>query len=127
LAKVLGEISLTAEGMVAGTPSYIAPEAWRGDPHALDQRIDVYSLAVLVFRCLSGQVPHPTPSLLELCQWAQTGPRPSLKALRKSLPSGIDAWVEKALAADPADRFQTVRAMWTALEMLMTPTPAAPF
>ena len=127
LAKVLGEVSLTAEGMVAGTPSYIAPEAWRGDPHALDHRIDVYSLAVLVFRCLSGQVPHPTPSLLELCQWAQNGERPSLKALRKSLPAAIDSWVDKALAADPQDRFQSVAAMWAALETLLAPPPTAPY
>jgi serine/threonine protein kinase len=127
LVKLLGADSLTAEGMVAGTPSYIAPEAWAGDPHKLDHRIDVYSLGVLVFRCLSGHVPHATKSLLELCGWAQKGQRPSLRALRKSLPPAIDAWVLKALAISPEDRFQSVQAMWSSLETLLAAEPNAPF
>jgi len=127
LVKLLGADSLTAQGMVAGTPSYIAPEAWAGDPHKLDHRIDVYSLAVLVFRCLAGEVPHPTKSLLELCRWAQTGERPSLRALRKSLPHAIDPWVQRALAIDPAQRFQSVRSLWNALEAVFPPEPSSPY
>ena len=127
LVKLLGADSLTAEGMVAGTPSYIAPEAWAGDPHKLDHRIDVYSLGVLVFRCLSGHVPHSTKSLLELCGWAQKGQRPSLQALRKSLPPAIDVWVQKALAISPSDCFQSVRSMWTALEALLVQEQGTPF
>ena len=127
LAKLMGADSLTAEGMVAGTPSYIAPEAWRGNPKDLDHRIDVYSLGVVVFRCLAGQVPYSTSSLLDLCRWAQTGERPSLRALRPGLPAGIDPWVEKALAIDPEDRFQSVRSMWTTLETLVAERPESPF
>lgn len=127
LAKLMGADSLTAEGMVAGTPSYIAPEAWRGNPKDLDHRIDVYSLGVVVFRCLAGQVPYATSSLLDLCRWAQSGARPSLLALRPGLPAGIDAWVEKALAIDPNERFQTVRSLWTTLEMLLADPQQSPF
>ncbi|MFO0569787.1 MAG: serine/threonine-protein kinase [Polyangiaceae bacterium] len=128
LVKLIGAESLTSAGMVAGTPSYIAPEAWSGDPTRLDHRIDIYSLGVLVFRLLSGQVPHATKSMLELCAWATRGERPSLRALRKSLPPAIDAWTLKALAIAPADRFQSVRAMWTALESILGEQAAgAPF
>lgn len=127
LVKLLDADSLTAEGMVAGTPSYIAPEAWSGDPRTLDHRIDVYALGVLVFRCLSGRVPHATNSLLELCRWAQTGARPSLRALRKSLPADIDGWTERALAIDPARRFQDVQAQWAALEALFPPKESSRF
>lgn len=126
LVKVMGADSLTADGMVAGTPSYIAPEAWRGVKH-LDHRIDVYSLGVIVFRCLSGRTPSPTQSLLGLCEWAQKGERPSLHQLRKSLPESIDAWVHKALAAQPEDRFQTVGALWSSLESILVDAPASPF
>jgi serine/threonine-protein kinase len=127
LAKLMGADSLTGEGMVAGTPSYIAPEAWRGNPKDLDHRIDVYSLGVMVFRCLAGQAPYVTSSLLDLCRWAQQGARPSLRDLRPGLPAGIDPWVEKALAIDPADRFQSVRSMWSSLEALLSEEPRAPF
>jgi serine/threonine protein kinase len=127
LVKLLGADSLTSEGIVAGTPSYIAPEAWAGAPKNLDHRIDLYSLGVLVFRCLSGQVPHPTKSMLELCQWAQQGERPSLHALRPSLPAAIDGWVQKALAIAPGDRFQSARALWTSLESILGVEVKAPF
>lgn len=127
LAKLLGANSLTAAGMVAGTPSYIAPESWRGDPRMLDHRIDVYSLGVIVFRCLSGRVPYPTKSMLELCQWAQSGERPSLRALRKSMPGAIDAWVQKSLAIKPEERFQSVAELWQGLESILGTGPSRPW
>lgn len=126
LVKVMGADSLTAEGMVAGTPSYIAPEAWRGVKN-LDHRIDVYALGVIVFRCLAGRVPSPTQSLLGLCEWAQSGERPSLSAMRRSLPPTIDMWVQKALAKEPTDRFQSVSALWTSLESILAKAPERPF
>lgn len=119
LVKLVGADALTAQGMVAGTPSYIAPECWAGDPNAIDHRIDVYSLGVLVFRCLSGRVPFPNNNVFELCRWALQGERPSLHALRPKLPVSIDAWIHKALAIAPGDRFQDIRAMWAALERVL--------
>ena len=128
LAKLLDASALTADGMVAGTPSYIAPEAWKGNPRILDHRIDVYSLGVLIFRALSGTTPAPKGNLLDVCSWAMTGVRPSLHTLRPSLPRAVDVWVEKALAIDPNDRFQSVRALWTSLEGLLADrAPKSPF
>ena len=127
LAKLLDASALTVDGMIAGTPSYIAPEAWKGIPGILDHRIDVYSLGILVFRALGGRTPTFQSSVLEVCNWAMTGARPSLHALRSSLPRAIDAWVEKALAIDPDDRFQSVRALWNALEGLLAARSTAPF
>jgi serine/threonine protein kinase len=119
LAKVLDANTLTQDGFVAGTPSYIAPESWRGNPRLLDHRIDVYSLGVIVFRALSGRVPVPSTNVLEICQWALKGERPSLHALRSSLPASIDLWVQKVLAVEPDDRYQTIESMWTALEAVL--------
>lgn len=127
LAKIMDASTLTADGVVAGTPSYIAPEAWRGAPKTLDHRIDVYSLAVIVFRALSGQVPYKARNLMDMCEWAQRGDRPSLHALRPKLPADIDPWAYRALATDPAQRFQDIRSMWNALEAVLAKPAASPF
>ena len=115
LVKLMGARPLTRQGMVAGSPSYIAPEAWAGNPSRLDQRIDVYSFAVIVFRVLSGTVPFDTGDLFEKLNLVTTGKRPSLRALRPDLPPDIDYWVEQAMAIKPDDRFTRIRAMWNAL------------
>lgn len=127
LAKLLDASTLTRDGMIAGTPSYIAPEAWRGTSRALDHRIDVYALGVIVFRALSGKLPPPSSDLLEICRWATTGPRPSLHALRASLPAAIDPWIQRALAIEPAERFQSVAEALAALEATLGTRPTAPY
>lgn len=118
LAKVLRASPLTHDGMIAGSPSYIAPEVWKGNPRVLDHRIDVYSLGAIVFRALSGRVPFEAETLLDKFQLVTRGPRPSLRALRPDLPSDVDAWVAQALAINPDERFFRVRAMWSALRDL---------
>ncbi len=127
LVKLLDEASLTGEGMIAGSPNYIAPEAWRGDPRILDHRIDVYSLGVIVFRALAGRTPADARSIVQALAWATQGARPSLRALRPKLPAAIDPWVAKVLAIDPDARFQSIREMWGALEGILAAPDAAPF
>ncbi|MDF3069490.1 MAG: Protein kinase [Polyangiaceae bacterium] len=127
LAKMLDASTLTTDGMIAGTPSYIAPEAWRGASRELDHRIDVYALGVIVFRSLSGRLPPPSSNLLEICQWATTGDRPSLHALRPSLPRSMDVWIDKALAVSPDERFPSISSAFSALEAILVARPASPF
>jgi serine/threonine-protein kinase len=127
LAKLLDAGTLTNDGMIAGTPSYIAPEAWRGTSKTLDHRIDVYSLGVIVFRALSGKLPPPSSDVLEICRWATSGERPSLRALRSSLPASIDPWVQRALAIKPEQRFQTIAEAFGALEAILAVRPSAPY
>jgi eukaryotic-like serine/threonine-protein kinase len=106
---------ITRDGIVIGSPSYIAPEVWAGNPRALDRRTDVYSLGAIVFRALAGSVPFPVASLQEKLVAATTAPRPSLHAQRPDLPIQVDDWVRRALAIDPAGRFPGVREMWNGL------------
>ncbi len=117
-AKFVRMRSLTMAGFVAGSPSYIAPEAWKGDPALLDHRIDVYGLAAVIFRSLTGKPPFLAGELLELVKLATTGARPSLHAMRPDLPPEVDDWVQQALAIDPDERFLRVRGMWAALRNL---------
>jgi serine/threonine-protein kinase len=116
LMKDLSLAQLTAAGMVAGSPGYIAPEAWAGEPERLDHRVDVYAVGVIVYRILAGRKPFEQESgVLELVLLVTTGPRPSLHAARPDLPPAIDGWAKRALAVRPEDRFQTVTELWSAL------------
>jgi eukaryotic-like serine/threonine-protein kinase len=118
LVKLLDQKRLTLEGEVAGTPSYISPEGWRGHPLELDHRIDVYAMGVIVFRALAGRVPFTSKNLVEVLRWATQGERPSLHALRRDLPKDIDVWVQKVLAADPDKRYPSIHSAWSSLEGL---------
>jgi serine/threonine-protein kinase len=119
LAKVMAASPLTTSGMVAGSPSYIAPEVWKGNPRALDHRIDVYSLGAIVFRALSGVVPFAGNDILEKLALVTTAERPSLHELRPDLSPEVDVWVAEVLAIDPDLRFRQVRGSWNALRAIL--------
>lgn len=118
LAKFMRMRSLTANGMVAGSPNYIAPEGWKGKTQLLDQRIDVYSLAAVIFRALTGSAPFAAEDVRDVLLKATRGERPSLHALRPDLHPNVDEWVKQALAIEPEERFTGVRAMWRALKSI---------
>jgi eukaryotic-like serine/threonine-protein kinase len=105
---------ITRDGMVAGSPSNLAPEVWLGKDD-IDHRADVYGLAVVLYRVLGGQVPFKGANFIELMKAVTTAPRPSLRALRPDLPPAIDDWAEHALAVDRERRFQSATALWNAL------------
>ena len=109
----------TAAGVIAGSPTYIAPEAWRG--MRIDHRVDIYALGAIAFRALGGRPPFEADELSELLKLATTAERPSLRALRPDLPPAIDDWVRQALAANPDDRFLRMPAMFSALRAVLTP------
>lgn len=117
-AKFITLRGLTRLGYVAGSPSYIAPESWSGSTDGLDHRIDVYGLATVLFRALSGRAPFQAKAVLELHKLVTEAPRPSLHALRPDLPVDIDDWVQQALAIHPDERFMSVRALWSALRVI---------
>jgi serine/threonine-protein kinase len=112
-AKFANLQSFTVAGSVAGSPRYIAPEAWMGFKD-LDARIDVYSMGALIFRCLAGRTPFDAENMLMLWRAVTEWPRPSLHEIRPDLPREIDGWVQLALAIDRDQRFQNVRALWNA-------------
>lgn len=122
LAKDLKMSSLTLPGTVAGSPAYIAPEAWRGKPELIDHRVDVYSFGVVIYRLLAGRFPFkPNRPLPDIVSDVLTKPRPKLTADCPTLPEELDGWVEKALAVQPDDRFQSVQAMWFVVKGILQP------
>jgi serine/threonine protein kinase len=120
LAKDISLDPLTKTGMIAGSPAYIAPESWMGKPQAIDHRVDVYSLGVLIFRILAGQLPFdPKQPIDQLLIRVTRGERPSLSAIRRDLHPTIDDWVKRALAIKRDDRFDSIEAMWNFLDIVL--------
>jgi serine/threonine-protein kinase len=101
-------------GVVYGTPDYISPEQAE-DVHAVDIRSDLYSLGCTFYFALTGRVPFPGSTALEkLVKHLTEQPEP-LKVRRPEVPAGLAAVVERLMARDPADRFQTPAELAAAL------------
>lgn len=95
--------NLDQPGMLIGTPLYMSPEQASGGP--LDGRSDLYAVAVVLFQCLSGQVPFEgaTP-MANLLARLQTPPRDLRTCTAQPLPPGVAALVAGALAREPQRR-----------------------
>jgi serine/threonine-protein kinase len=115
MAKDMRADPLTQEGEITGSPSYIAPEVWKGRPQEIDHRIDVYSMGAVIFRVLAGRLPFDANTMVDLLIAATRGERPSLHALRPDLPYAVDDWTQKTLAIAPDDRYDDIRSMWGSL------------
>jgi serine/threonine-protein kinase len=124
LAKTQDFEEITDPGMIAGSPSYIAPEIWRSS--GFDHRADIYSFGAVVFRALAGQPPFVAESTLKLYELAISAPRPSLTAFRPELDRSIDYWVQRALALDVAHRYATMGELWNEFTqaLLQSRTPS---
>jgi serine/threonine protein kinase/tetratricopeptide (TPR) repeat protein len=127
VAKALDEAalqsSLTATGLVLGTPAYMAPEQAAADPHT-DQRADIYAVGVLGYEILAGRPPFtgPSPQAVIAAQLTQA-PAP-LAESRPSVPPALAAVVMRCLEKRPADRWQSATELLHALEALSTPAAA---
>jgi serine/threonine-protein kinase len=103
IARVAARTTMTRTGMVLGTPSYMSPEQASGGK--VDSRSDIYSLGVVLFELLSGDVPfHGEDSLSVLFQHIER-PAPSLSSLRPDLPAALVRIVARCLEKDPEKRF----------------------
>ena len=95
-------LSLDEPSALPGTPSYIAPEAFRGDPPSAQQ--DLYSVGVTLYVLLTGHFPYGE---IEAFQRPRFGVPVSPSRYRPDLPEWLIQTLERAVAADPAQRFET--------------------
>ena len=108
LAKFLAELDarkLTAAGVVLGTPQYMSPEACESRS-TLDHRCDIYSLGILLFQMLTGQVPFTGESMGEILVKQVAQPPPALRGINPDVPPAVEQVVLRCLAKDPNVRFQ---------------------
>jgi serine/threonine protein kinase len=107
-ARSEGEVEhgLTGAGQMLGTPDYMAPEQWRDAAHA-DIRADIYSLGCTLYFLLAGHAPFQGNSLLAIWEAHQNTAAQPLNELRSEVPAELAKVVEKMMAKDPAERYQT--------------------
>lgn len=114
IARAAGEASLTASGMMVGTPSFMSPEQCGAG--AVGPQSDQYSLGILGFQLLTGQLPFEAESLVEIIQHHYMTPPPDMREVRKEVPDQLYNVIYKALEKNPNDRFGTTTEMAEALE-----------
>jgi serine/threonine protein kinase len=109
IAKILDageQTQLTGTGFGIGTPAYMAPEQWNG---VADERTDIYALGIVLYELITGRCPFQadTPAAILIKQVQDPLPRP--RSFTPDLPDHVEALLFKALAKDPALRYQTMQ------------------
>lgn len=117
--------SFTQTGGTLGTPYYMSPEQIR-EPQTIDHRTDLYSLGVILYEMLTGNLPYESESSFDLQNMHVNNPIPSLLAANSELPQALEDVIQKAMAKNREDRYDTAKALVNDLEVAATaPAPAA--
>jgi serine/threonine protein kinase len=126
IAKALqdSENRLTATGTVMGTPSYMAPEQWRGEP--VDARTDIYALGVMLFEMLTGKLPFTGDTPYALMYKHFDAPPPSPLMSNPNLPEGVTEVLNRALAKVKTDRYASADALAEDFNLAIAGQPLKP-
>jgi serine/threonine protein kinase len=108
---------------VLGTADYLAPEQ-ADDSHEVDTRADIYSLGGTFYFLLTGKTPFGEGTVPQKLMWHRTRQPKPLSASRDDVPAGVQAVLDKMMAKEPGQRYQTAVEISTALaEWTQTPVP----
>ena len=105
---------ITPERTLVGTPSYAAPERWLGEERR-DPRTDLYSVGVILYEMLAGTKPFTADKISELARRICFLPAPALRDKRPDVPAALERVIERALAKEPEERWETATAFADAL------------
>ncbi|OPX36709.1 MAG: hypothetical protein B1H13_14000 [Desulfobacteraceae bacterium 4484_190.3] len=103
IAKAVSS-SQTRTGIILGTPNYMSPEQING--RKIDGRSDIFSLGIVFFQLLTGELPFKGKTLTELFYQITQAKHPSPKEINPKVIRPCEQLIDRALAKDPADRFQ---------------------
>jgi serine/threonine-protein kinase len=113
--ELAGTDRLTKSGMAVGTSRYMSPEQIAGS-ELVDPRSDLYSLACVLFECLTGRPPYQHPNELAILELHRTAPVPDVSTFLPEVPPGLGRAITRALAKTPPERWPSARAMREAME-----------
>ena len=114
LARTIDDASLTQSGIIAGTPQYMAPEQARGE--SVDARSDLFSLGAVLYAMAGGRPPFRADSAMAVLKRICDDRHRSIRELNPEHPDWLEAVIDRLLAKDPADRFQSAAEVADLLE-----------
>lgn len=117
--------SQDSAGLMTGTPAYVSPEQVRGE--AVSQQSDIFSLGVIIYELLTGQLPFQSDSTSRMMMKRLFESPPSMSEYGYTLAPELESAVMRALAREPADRFSTMDELVDALSQLPQFEEVAPF
>jgi DNA-binding beta-propeller fold protein YncE len=114
LARAMDDASLTQSGLIAGTPQYMAPEQARGEP--VDARADLFALGSALYATAAGRSPFRADSAMAVLKRVCDERHRPLRELNSDVPDWLEAVIDRLLAKEPSDRFQTAAEVADLLE-----------
>ena len=118
------EVTITIDGAILGTPAYMSPEQARGEASRVDGRSDIYSLGVIIFQLLTGELPF-RGSMRMLLQKVINDDPPGPRTFESRVPRDLDTICLRCMEKDPSRRYATASSLVADLRRFMAGEPVA--